>query len=141
MQILPRRIGTFDLDKFLNDMKLKSSLALFSIVGIVGIAFLVHEFNPFGKGGPNSTPERDAALMRTITQVLSRGHFEPKDIDDTFSKNVFALYLKDIDGGKRFLTQADVDQLKPFEFQLDDQTKAGTFECFDVSTKLLEASL
>lgn len=141
MQILPRRIGTFDLDKFLNDMKLKSSLALFSIVGIVGIAFLVHEFNPFGKGGPSSTPERDAALMRTITQVLTRGHFEPKDIDDTFSKNVFALYLKDIDGGKRFLTQADVDQLKPYEFQLDDQTKAGTFECFDISTKLLEASL
>lgn len=141
MQIFPRRLGSFDLDKFLYDMKFKSSLALFSIVSIVGLAFLLHEFNPFAKGGPVSTPERDAALARTISQVLSRGHFEPKNLDDEFSKNVFALYLKDVDGGKRFLTQSDVDQLKPFELMLDDQLRAGTFQCFDISTKLLESSL
>lgn len=141
MQIFPRRIGAFDLDQFLHDMKIKSSLALFSIVSIVGIAFLFHEYNPFKHNNPESTPERDAALMRTISQVLTRGHFEPKDIDDNFSKNVYALYLKDADGGKRFLTQAEIDQLKPFEFQLDDQAKAGTFECFDLSAKFLEASL
>ncbi len=141
MQIFPRRLGTFDLDKFLYDMKIKSSLALFSIVGIVGIALLFHEYNPFDKGGPGSTPERDAALIRTISQVLTRGHFQPKDMDDNFSKSVYALYLKDVDGGKRFLSQADIDQLKPFELQLDDQTRAGTFQFFDLSVTLLEASL
>ncbi len=141
MQIFPRRLGNFDLDKFFNDMKIKSSLALFSIVGILSIAFVLHEYNPFGNGGPSSSPGRDAALIRTISQVLARGHFEPKDLDDTFSKNVYALYLKEVDGGKRFLTQSDVDQLKPYELQLDDQAKAGTFECFDLSTKQLVASL
>lgn len=141
MQIFPRRLGAFDLDKFLYDMKIKSSLALFSIVGIVGIALLFHEYNPFDKGGPGSTPERDAALIRTISQVLTRGHFQPKDMDDNFSKSVYALYLKDVDGGKRFLSQADIDQLKPFELQLDDQTRAGTLQFFDLSVTLLEASL
>jgi len=129
MQIFPRRLGNFDLDKFFNDMKIKSSLALFSVVGIMGIALLFHEYNPFSNGDPVSSPERDAVLVRTITQVLTRGHFEPKQMDDVFSKSVFALYLKDIDGGKRFLTQAEVDQLKAFELQLDDETKGGTFEC------------
>ncbi|MBN8680234.1 MAG: carboxy terminal-processing peptidase [Chitinophagales bacterium] len=140
MQLLPRRYGTSDLNKFLHDMKLKTSLALFSIVGLVGIALLV-KYNPFDNGGPQSSPERDAALIRTITQVLSRGHFQPKDIDDTFSKSVYALYLKEVDGGKRFLTQSDIELLKPYELQLDDQTRAGTFQFFDISVQRLDASL
>ncbi len=140
MQLRPRHFGSFDLDKFFNDMKFKTSLALFSIVGIVGIALLV-KYNPFDNGGPQSSPERDAALIRTISQVLSRGHFQPKEIDDTFSKSVYNLYLKEVDGSKRFLTQADIDQLKPFELLLDDQTRAGTFQFFDISVKSLDASL
>jgi len=139
MQIFPRRLGSFDLDKFLYDMKIKSSLALFSIVGILGLVLVFHEYNPFS--GPGTSPERDAALLRTISQVLTRGHFQPKDMDDTFSKSVYALYLKDVDNGKRFLTQADVDQLKPYELKLDDQAKAGTFEFFNQSVSLLETSL
>ncbi|MDX1911841.1 MAG: S41 family peptidase, partial [Saprospiraceae bacterium] len=141
MQILPRHFGKPDFDKFLHDMKIKSSLALFSIVGIVGIALLFHEYNPFQNGAPTSTPERDAALIRTISQILTRGHFQPKDMDDNFSKSVYSLYLKDVDGGKRFLTQSDVDQLKPFELQLDDQLNAGTFQFFDRSVTLLDAGL
>lgn len=141
MQILPRHFGKTDFDKFLHDMKIKSSLALFSIVGIVGIALLFHEYNPFQNGAPASTPERDAALIRTISQILTRGHFQPKDMDDNFSKSVYSLYLKDVDGGKRFLTQSDVEQLKPFELQLDDQLNAGTFQFFDRSVTLLDAGL
>lgn len=141
MQIFPRRLGSFDLDKFFYDMKIKSSLALFSIVGIVGIALLFNQYKSAHNGDPGGSPERDAALIRTISQVLTRGHFQPKELDDTFSKSVYALYLKDVDNGKRFLTQADVDQLKPYELLLDDQAKAGTFEYFDLSVKLLESSL
>jgi len=141
MQIFPRRLGSFDLDKFFYDMKIKSSLALFSIVGIVGIALLFNQYKSAHNGDPGDSPERDAALIRTISQVLTRGHFQPKELDDTFSKSVYALYLKDVDNGKRFLTQADVDQLKPYELLLDDQAKAGTFEYFDLSVKLLESSL
>lgn len=141
MQIFPRRLGSFDLDKFLNDMKIKSSLALFSVVSIVGLALLLREYNPFQNGGPGGSPERDAALVRAISVVLAKGHFDPKDVDDTFSKNVYALYLKELDGGKRFLTQSDIDQLKPFELQLDDQFRAGTFQCFDISVGQIEKSL
>ncbi|MFN0214041.1 MAG: carboxy terminal-processing peptidase [Saprospiraceae bacterium] len=141
MQFFPRRFGSFDFDKFLYDMKIKTSLALFSIVGILSIVLVLHEYNPFTNGDPVSSPQRDAALLRTISQVLTRGHFQPKDMDDVFSKNVYALYLKDIDNGKRFLTLSDVEQLKQYELLLDDQAKAGTFECFDRSVVLLEAAL
>ncbi len=141
MQKFLRRLGSFDLDQFLQDMKLKSSLALFSIVGIVGLALIFHEYIPFNNGNQSGPPERDAALVRTISQVLSRAHFDPKALDDAFSKSVYSLYLKDVDNGKRFFHQADIDQLKPYELLLDDQAKAGTFEFFNLSVNLLESSL
>jgi carboxyl-terminal processing protease len=139
MQVFFRRNGTTEIEKLLNYMKLKTSLALFSIVGIVGIALLIHQYRP--SNGLVGDPDRDAAIIRTITQVLSRAHFQPKEIDDEFSKNVYSLYLKDVDGAKRFLTQSEVDRLKAYEYQLDDQVKAGTFEFFDLSVTILDASL
>lgn len=141
MQILPRRIGSFDVDQFLYDMKIKSSLALFSIVGIVGLALILHEYNPFGGPQNEESPERDAALVKTVTQILSRSHLQPKELDDSFSRGVYTLYLKDVDNGKRFLTQSDINQLKPFELQLDDHVRAGTLEFFDISVTLLDAAL
>ena len=120
-------------------MKLKPSLIFFSFVGIIGIAFVVNRFHPFGGGDPN--PQKEAALARTILGGLDRMHFQPKAIDDDFSAQVYDLYLKDIDGGKRFFTQGDIDQLNPFKQQLDNQLQNGTFEFFNLSTQLLDQSL
>ena len=120
-------------------MKLKPSLIFFSFVGIIGIAFVVNRFHPFGGGDPN--PQKEAALARTILGGLDRMHFQPKAIDDDFSTQVYDLYLKNIDGGKRFFTQSDIDQLNPFKQQLDNQLQNGTFEFFNLSTQLLDQSL
>lgn len=134
-----RPFGKFDLDKFFLDMKLKSSLLLFSFVGIAGLVIFTEALNPFKK--PEPTPQKEAALMQALLQGLNRLHFQPKDVDDAFSKQVYALYLKDIDNSKRLFTQADINQLKQFELQLDDQANAGTFQFFDLSMKLFDQAL
>jgi len=134
-----RPFGKFDLDKFFLDMKLKSSLLLFSFVGIVGLVIFTEALNPFQKPDPN--PQKEAALMQALLQGLNRLHFQPKVLDDGFSKEVYSLYLKDIDNSKRYLTKADVEQLKQFELQLDDQANAGTFQFFDLSMQLFDQSL
>jgi carboxyl-terminal processing protease len=54
---------------------------------------------------------------------------------------VFNLYLKDIDGGKRFFNRQDIEQLSAYELKLDDEAQAGTFVFFDLSVQLLEKSL
>jgi len=131
--------GKFDLDKFLLDMKLKSSILLFSFVGIAGLAIFTGALRPFGQPEPN--PQKEAALMRALLQGLDRLHFQPKSIDDSFSKEVYALYLKDIDNSKRLFTQDDINQLKQFEMQLDDQANAGTFEFFNLSLQLFDKAL
>lgn len=134
-----RPFGKFDLDKFLLDMKLKSSFVFFSFLGIVGIAYFVSQFNPFRSGDPN--PQKDAALIQAILQGMNRLHFQPKQIDDNFSKQVYDLYLKDIDSGKRFFNKSDIDQLKGFEKQLDDEANAGTFQFFDLSVDLMDKAV
>lgn len=128
--------GKFDFDKFLLDMKLKTSVVFFSFLGIAGIAFFVSQFNPFSTPAPS--PEKEAALMQAILQGLNRLHFQPKEIDDKFSQQVYALYLQDVDGGKRFYNKSDIDQLKVFEKQLDDEASKGTFQFFDLSVALMD---
>jgi len=129
-----RRFGSFNFDQILSDMKLRSSLMIFSFVGVLGAAWLLLGANP------KPSPEREAALMQALLQGLTRYHFQPKAIDDNYSKNVFAFYLKEIDLSKRFLTQADVTKLETFEKKLDDQAQAGKFDCFNMSIEMMDKS-
>ena len=139
MQYFPaRRQGPSDYELRSSKMKLKPSHLLFSFIGILGIAFFLHEAMP-KNGDPN--PQREAALMQSLLRHLAGVHFQPKAIDDELSKSVYKLYLKDIDGGKRFYTRQDIDQMEAFETKIDDQAQAGTFEFFDLSVKLMDQSL
>jgi len=136
MMYSSRPTGLSDTDQLISDMKWKPSLLFFSFLGILGIVFFLNQPAPIQ---PN--PQKEAKIMQAILYGLERYHFEPKVVDDRFSRQAFNLYLKNIDSGKRFLTQSDVEQLKPFELQIDDQAHAGTFEFFDRSVGLLETSL
>ncbi|MCB0575768.1 MAG: PDZ domain-containing protein, partial [Saprospiraceae bacterium] len=120
-------------------MKIKTSFVFFSFLGIIGIAFFVSQFNPFHGDEPN--PRKDAALIQAILQGMNRLHFKPKQIDDAFSKQVYQLYLKDIDSGKRFFTRSDIDQMKGFEKMLDDEAQNGTFKFFDLSVSLMDKAV
>ena len=122
-------------------MKFSKSLLVFSFVGITGAALMFGDRIPslFNNGTPD--PQKDAEVMRTIIEGLQRMHFQPKDIDDQFSKNFYQLYLEDIDGGKRFFTKEDIQLFQSYETQLDEQALAGTFQFFDLSLQRMEASL
>jgi carboxyl-terminal processing protease len=80
-------------------------------------------------------------LLRAITASLQAAHYDPVEINDDFSKKAFGQYLKNIDGNKRMLLQSDVDALKSYELQIDDQAKAGTYELFEKSVEILNEKL
>lgn len=122
------------------DMKWKPTLLLFSFLGLLGTALWFHrqEIWP-ATTGPN--PQKEARLMQGILNGLERFHYEPKAVDDQLSRQVFHFYLKQIDGGKRFFTQADINQLLVFETQLDDQARAGIFPFFDRTMELYDQAL
>lgn len=100
--------------------KLKYSLMLLPAVVLLTLAFCFRQ-----------NDHNNEALSQAIVDVLENNHYEPKKIDDQFSSKLFNLYLKNLDQEKRFFLQTDIDSLKPFENQLDDEALKGTYEYFD----------
>jgi len=76
-------------------------------------------------------------LVGTIVQGLSQAHYQPERIDDAFSKRVFDLSLKRLDYRKKFLLQSDVAQLMKYQTDIDDETKRGSREFLDLSSRLM----
>lgn len=109
-------------------MKLKTPVFFSVVIG----AFLLFAFYP--KTDPT---QKEIVLLQTLLSGIDQLHYNPRKIDDSFSEDLFNLYLERIDAGKRFLLQPEVDQLKPFEKQLDDQLQTGNLSYFDKSTELL----
>lgn len=101
------------------------------------IAFLVAAFYP--KAIDNT--EKEAMLMRTILTFMDRLHYDPKNVDDEFSEELYDLYLERIDNSRRFLTQQDVEQLKSYRHLLDDEALSGTYNFFDLSLELLNTGI
>ncbi|MCI1186531.1 carboxy terminal-processing peptidase [Hymenobacter sp. DH14] len=85
----------------------------------------------------SAAPTKDQVLIGTMLQGLSAAHYQPERVDDNFSKRVFDLYLKHLDYRKQFLLATDVEQLRRYQTQIDDEVKNGTHEFLDLSTKLM----
>lgn len=73
----------------------------------------------------------DEPLLKRLMITLNGQHYAPKTINDDFSILAFENTLENLDGNKQFFTQKDIDRLKPFEKQIDDQINAGRFDFFD----------
>ena len=85
---------------------------------------------PFQSEG-NEQLTKNEAIMLTIMQLLKEGHYSPKELNDDFSKKVFAEYMEMTDYGKVFLLQSDVDGFQKHETTIDDELQNGSTALFD----------
>lgn len=60
-------------------------------------------------------------MMAYVSQL----HFNPKALNDAFSKDLYTYYLENLDGSRRFLTQEDLQVLGSFQYLLDDEIQKG----------------
>ncbi|MFY8007886.1 MAG: carboxy terminal-processing peptidase [Sediminibacterium sp.] len=60
-------------------------------------------------------------LLKEVGRVLQEQHYDPKNIDDKFSRLVFNRFLDQLDGDKTMFLQKDIDSLKVFETRLDNE--------------------
>jgi carboxyl-terminal processing protease len=107
----------------------KSSIIVALILGFVGLKSI--------NTVPSNPENKEALILATTIKYIQQLHFNPKPIDDNLSKFVYDTYLERIDGGKRYFTQEDIDQLKKHELNIDDQINAKTFEFFNLSYDIL----
>jgi len=110
-------------------MKLRSSVFVLLILGGVFLSAYYPQADP---------KEKEGVIFDTLLTILDRVHFNPKEIDDEFSKEAFETFLKYIDYGKRFLTQEDIDGLQQYELLIDDQAKMRDLTFFNAAMDRLD---
>lgn len=84
-------------------------------------------------------PNKDKTLIELITYVLQNGHYDAKEVNDSFSAEVYKDYLEAIDPLKRYFYASDIEEFKQYETLLDDEIKNSEINFFDLThSRLVE---
>ena len=76
--------------------------------------------------------DKDKFLLELISYVLEKGHYEPKEVNDSFSSNVFDDFIEVIDPTKRYFLQSDIDEFEKYRFMIDDEIRNTDITFFNV---------
>ncbi|MBW8199810.1 carboxy terminal-processing peptidase [Flagellimonas abyssi] len=76
--------------------------------------------------------DKDKFLLELISYVLEKGHYEPKEVNDSFSSNVFDDFIQVIDPTKRYFLQSDIDEFEKYRFMIDDEIRNTDITFFNV---------
>ncbi|WP_424495230.1 carboxy terminal-processing peptidase [Salinimicrobium sp. GXAS 041] len=101
-------------------------LVLVLLFAVASCSFTTKTFND---------PDKDKTLVELITYVLENGHYDSKDINDSFSKEVYSNYLEELDPMKRYFYASDIEEFQAYEDQIDDQIKNKDISFFDLTYK------
>ena len=66
-------------------------------------------------------PEKDKVLIYVLKNILTRGHFVVKDMNDDFSELVYKGFIDGLDPSKRYFTQEDLKEFSKYKYQIDNQ--------------------
>jgi len=83
-------------------------------------------------------PDKDKLLIDLITYVINRGHYNPQDIDDAFSANVYDKFLEGLDPLKRYFLATDIEEFSAYRTKIDDQLKEKDLTFFNLVNERFE---
>jgi carboxyl-terminal processing protease len=69
-------------------------------------------------------------ILQNVGIVLEQGHYNPKKIDDKFSKEVLKKFEEDLDPDKYIFLQQDIDAFKKYENRIDDEIHGAPIQSF-----------
>ncbi len=68
-------------------------------------------------------PIKEKKILELVLLSLKKSHYNPKSIDDDFSKKVFKDFIFLLDFQKRVFLESDIQEFKQFEILIDNQIK------------------
>ena len=71
------------------------------------------------------------AVQQLVIHGTLNNHYSPKKVDDSYSNEVFNLYIKRLDPSKRFFTQDDIISLSIYKYSIDDNIERNQFKFFN----------
>ena len=102
----------------------KKSLPIVLVLVVAG--FLI-AFNSSGLVNP---PGKYEQIFVQVTEMLEAAHYNPKKVDDEFSKKIFSKYIESLDPDKNVFLAADIKELKKFELSIDDELHGAPIQFF-----------
>lgn len=106
------------------------SKKIIPVILVCTAASLFIAFKSQGSGNNENPKDRYEKILKNVGILLTQAHYNPKKIDDAFSKEVFAKFTEDIDDEKNIFLQADMESFKPFETIIDDEIRNKELESF-----------
>jgi carboxyl-terminal processing protease len=106
------------MQKFTQFMKSRKGLLILAIVLFGGLFFA---FRSTINGSTDIIITLKQRLLAGVGQILEEQHYNPKNINDDFSRKVFKKFLEELDGDKSHFLQSDITALKKFETTIDDE--------------------
>jgi carboxyl-terminal processing protease len=116
--------------KYMLDMKRLPILVVMLIAGI----FLA--FKTMGTTHNSIPPSKYEKILQIVGEILTQGHYSPKDINDDFSKKVYNKYFEELDPDKNIFMQSDMVALDKYSTKLDDEIKGAPVQFFLEAGKL-----
>ena len=123
-------VENFSMKRIVEFMKKNYKIILL----VTALSAILWSFIPSQK---KEDPEKDKLLLDLLTMVLERGHYSPIEMNDEFSKKVYAKYLDNIDPTKRFFIQSDIDEFQKYETLIDDMVKNKDLTFFNLTYERL----
>ena len=71
----------------------------------------------------NNDPEKDRVIIFVLKNILTRGHYVVKNMNDDFSEMVYDGFINSLDPNKRYFTQKDLKEFSQYKYQIDNQLK------------------
>ncbi len=82
---------------------------------------------------PKNDDEKMKTIMVSVKNTLSYLHYQPKKIDDEYSKEVYQKYMEMLDPMKRYFLASDMEEFKTYEDKLDDFLNEGDLTFFNLT--------
>ncbi|ABM03928.1 C-terminal processing peptidase-1, Serine peptidase, MEROPS family S41A [Psychromonas ingrahamii 37] len=80
-----------------------------------------------------------AKVTKRVSDLFSRSHYKYIPLNDALSQQVFERYIEQLDYNKQIFMQSDINDLKSYQFLLDDNLKTGqlqpAYEIYQLSLK------
>jgi carboxyl-terminal processing protease len=108
-------------------MTMKNKLALLCFAMVLAVSSCSFTTKKF-----DADNDKDRVLIELITYVIEQGHYDMREIDDEFSKKVYAGFLESLDPMKRHFTEKDIKDFKEFETKIDDQIREKDISFFNL---------
>lgn len=94
-----------------------------------------------GDDAGQPTTERKSLIVTTVMRAIKEGHFAPRPVDDSLSSAVYHKLLGQLDYERKFFTQREIDELKKYEFDIDDQLNRGETIFYDKLNSFFMAAI